>query len=92
MLDVKQTRNCGNRIYEALNQPPLIWRTVDQVTEEAGVSREQVLHYLRNTDQHIVQSNYTNEFGEARFSTWTNYYANATIWQKLRGYLGMGVD
>jgi hypothetical protein len=92
MLDIKQEDNQDEVIYQILGRGPLIWRTVDQIAEEAGLPRVQVLWFLRDTDKNIVQSNYTNAFGEARFSTWDHYYANASFLQKLRGYLGNGVD
>ena len=92
MLDIKANDDYGDRIYRVLSNPLRIWRTVDQISREADVPRAVVLRFLRETDQDIVRSNYTDKSGEARFSTWTNYYANASWIEKLRGYLGVGVD
>lgn len=57
MLDTKNDEAPDDLIFSGAASP-------------AGLSRIQVLRFLRDTNKSIVRSNYTIEFGEARFSTW----------------------
>jgi hypothetical protein len=69
------------KVVNALNNGKYVWRTVDGVAKETGLSTEVVLPLLRGLPPNLVAS--TDGPQGQLFTTREHYYGSQTLWGRF---------
>lgn len=72
-------------VLKALGNEKFNWRTIDGVSQETGLSAEQIIAALNAASDKIVKSSSRSPDGKALFATREHFRKNAGTFEKLLG-------
>jgi hypothetical protein len=75
----------GQRVVRALENPKYDWRTIDGISSETGIDRNQVallLTFLQSTGE-VVQSSVPDKRGRALFTTRNHYSSRRNVMNRI---------